>query len=274
MTKVRRCEERSISSPSSGRAAVVPDWPVLAAEITGNAHGLDRGKPAGTLAVHALSWLAEQPFPRDAADWRRAWAEAGVACDDLSCDVLVLNLPGWASEPLRLTLRQVALWQPKAQNAQARMVYVTENPAIIAAAADHFGDRSPTMVCLDGIPSTAALVLLHGLVTAGSAVRYHGDFDWRGLAIAGVLARKVPSAQPWRFTTTDYVQAVRHGLGTVPLSGAPHMSPWDPELATIMKTAGTAIYEEQVIEDLLEDLDNSRREPDQPKRSPGRGHST
>jgi uncharacterized protein (TIGR02679 family) len=250
-----------------------PRLAVLAAEITGNAHGLDRGKPAGTLAVHALSWLAEQPFPRDAADWRRAWAEAGVACDDLSCDVLVLNLPGWASEPLRLTLRQVALWQPKAQNARARMVYVTENPAIIAATEDHFGDRSPTMVCLDGIPSTAALVLLHGLVTAGYAVRYHGDFDWRGLAIAGVLVRKVPSAQPWRFTTTDYLQAVRQGLGTVPLSGAPHMSPWDPELAPIMKTAGTAIYEEQVIEDLLEDLDNSRREPDQPKRSPGRGRS-
>ncbi len=91
--------------------------------------------------------------------------------------------------------------------------------------------------------------------------------------MAGVLARKVPSAQPWRFTTTDYLQAVRHGLGTVPLSGAPHVSPWDPGLAPILKTAGTAIYEEQVIEDLLGDLDNSRREPDQPKRSPGRGHS-
>jgi len=83
---------------------------VLAAEVTGDSHGLDRGKPAGTLAVHALSWLSEQTFPRDALDWRRTWSEAGVACDDLSCDVLVLNLPGHADQPLRLTLRQALSW--------------------------------------------------------------------------------------------------------------------------------------------------------------------
>ena len=69
---------------------------VLAADVMGDAHALDRGKPVGTLAVHALSWLAGRPYPQDAADWRRTWSDAGVACDDLSCDVLVLNLPGSA----------------------------------------------------------------------------------------------------------------------------------------------------------------------------------
>ncbi len=78
---------------------------VLAADVVGDTHGLDRGRPAGTLVVHALGWLRSEAFPHDAADWRRAWAEAGVACDDLSCDVLVLNLPGFPKEPLRLTLR-------------------------------------------------------------------------------------------------------------------------------------------------------------------------
>ncbi len=225
---------------------------VLAAEVTGDSHGLDRGKPAGTLAVHALSWLSGQAFPRDAVDWRRTWSEAGVACDDLSCDVLVLNLPGYAAQPLRLTLRQALSWQPRA--VVHGTVYVTENPAIVAAAADQLTDRSPTMVCLDGIPSTAALMVLDGLVGAGWAVLYHGDFDWRGLAIAGVLARKLPAAKPWRFRAPDYRRALARGLGTVALSGRMTSSPWDGELALAMREAGVAVYEEQVVSDLLADM--------------------
>lgn len=226
--------------------------PVLAAEVTGDAKGLDRGKPIGTLTVHALSWLAERPFPQDAADWRRAWAEAGVACDDLSCDALVLNLPGWPAEPLRLTLRQASSWRAPATVGDA--VFVSENPAVVAAAADHLGERCPTMVCLDGMPSTAALVILDGLVAAGGAVRYHGDFDWRGLAIASVLARKVPTAAPWRFSAAEYRRAVPRQRSSVALSGRATTSPWDAELAAAMEEHGVAIYEEQVIDVLLGDL--------------------
>jgi uncharacterized protein (TIGR02679 family) len=133
-------------------------------------------------------------------------------------------------------------------------VYVTENPAIVAAAADQLTDRSPTMVCLDGIPSTAALMVLDGLVGAGWAVLYHGDFDWRGLAIAGVLARKLPAAKPWRFRAPDYRRALARGLGTVALSGRMTSSPWDGELALAMREAGVAVYEEQVVSDLLADM--------------------
>ncbi len=225
---------------------------VLAAGVTGDAHGLDRGKPAGTLAVHALSWLGERPFPEDAADWRRTWSEAGVACDDLSCDVLVLNLPGWSPEPLRLTLRQASSWRVPAS--EGDVVFVCENPAVVAAAVDELDSRSPPMVCLDGMPSTAALVILDGLVAAGATVRYHGDFDWRGLAIAGVLSRKVPRVEPWQFGSGDYRKAVQGGLATVPLSGPPARSPWDADLAPAMEGAGVAVYEEQVVDDLLGEL--------------------
>ena len=100
----------------------------------------------------------------------------------------------------------------------------------------------------------AALVTLSGLVAAGGTVHYHGDFDWRGLAIAEVLVRKVPTAQPWRFGARDYAGAVQRGFGTIALSGLPHPSPWDPDLALVMGETGKAIYEEQVLEDLLEDM--------------------
>lgn len=226
--------------------------PVLAADVTGDAHGLDRGRSVGTLAVHALSWLTERPFPQDAADWRRTWAEAGVACDDLSCDVLVLNLPGWPTEPIRLTLRQVSSWRPPSIGTQ--VAFACENPAVVAAAADNLGDGTPTMVCVDGMPSTAALVVLDALVGADCTVRYHGDFDWRGLGIAAVLARKIPSVQPWRYGARDYAQAVDRGLGTVSLTGRPTQSPWDDELATVMEAAAVAVCEEQVLDELLGDL--------------------
>ncbi len=223
---------------------------VLAAETTGDAHGLDRRRPAGTLVVHALAFRAGRPFPEDAADWRRAWADAGVACDDLSCDVLALGLPGGAEEPLRLTLRQATRWRPPHVPACA---FVCENPAVVAAAADAGVPVAP-LVCVEGIPSTAALCVLGELAAAGSRIRYHGDFDWRGLAIATVVARKVPGVEPWRFSGADYLAHVGASLGTMPLTGRRAASPWDPALAEAMSAAGVAVYEEQVLDGLLADV--------------------
>ena len=225
---------------------------VLAADVVGDAHGLDRGRPVGTLAVHALSWLRNEQFPTDAADWRRVWADAGVACDDLSCDVLVLNLPGFSKEPLRLTLRQVISWSPPPMSTSA--IYVCENPAVVAAAADRLGESSPPLVCVDGMPSTAALMVLDRLSQDGHAIGYHGDFDWRGLGIATVVARKLPTTIPWRYGASDYQRAVVGGLGTVELFGRAASSPWDDALASAMEAAGVAIYEEQVIGELVDDL--------------------
>jgi len=150
----RVADGQQIGGSAGGRHRLA----VLAAEVVGDAHALDRGRPAGTLVVHALTWLREVPFPQDAADWRRAWADAGVACDDLSCDVLVLNLPGFAMEPLRLTLRQVMSWRPPAGD--HGLVLACENLAVVAAMTDRFGEAAPPIVCVDGMPSTAALLVL------------------------------------------------------------------------------------------------------------------
>lgn len=227
--------------------------PVLAADVVRDSHALDRGRPAGTLVVHALSWLRSEPFPQDAADWRRAWADAGVACDDLSCDVLVLNLPGFAKEPLRLTLRQVMSWQPPAM--PRGVAFACENPAVVAAASDRLGEDSPPLVCVDGMPSTAALMVLERLSEDEHTIRYHGDFDWRGLTIATVIARKLPGATPWRYGASDYERAIAAGLGTVDLTGRPSPSPWDDDLLRAMELTGLAIYEEQVLSEMLGDLE-------------------
>ena len=231
---------------------------VLAADVAGDAHALDRGRPMGTLVVNALSWLRGQPFPIDAADWRRVWAEAGVACDDLSCDTLVLNLPGFERGPWRLTLRQVMAWYPPPVASSGGVAFACENPAVVAAAADELAEASPPLVCVEGMPSTASLVVLDRMARAGYEVGYHGDFDWRGLAIAAVVARKVPASGPWLYGAVEYRQAVDDGLGTVELTGRPSGSPWSDDLPAAMAAAGLAIYEEQVISRLLDDLRHTR----------------
>lgn len=222
---------------------------VLAARVTGDSHALDRGRPAGSLAVHAVCWTGSKTYPEDAAAWRGIWAEAGVACDDLSCDVLVLRVPGWPDEPLRLTLRQIMKWDPPPANGS---VFVCENPTVVSAAADL--PTSSAVICVEGIPSTAAVIALDKLARQGRTIHYHGDFDWRGLAIAAVVFRKIEGSRPWRFGEKDYRLCVEAGLGTAALSGRAQTANWDPTLSQTMAASGVAIYEEQVLDQLLADI--------------------
>ena len=239
---------------------------VLAAETTGDAHGLDRGRPTGTLVLQALGSYSDAPQPETAGAWRAAWQAAGVVCDDLSCHVLVMNLrPRGTSElvgsmvrdhadfgePVRLTLRQVSMGELEPESPTP--IFSCENPAVVAAAADRLGDSSATLVCLEGVPSTAGLVLLERLAMAGCPLHYHGDFDWPGLSIFSTLRRRL-DLSAWRFGADDYQAALGDGRGGIPLVGRPMESSWDAALAPAMSEAGVAVFEEQVIDRLLEDL--------------------
>ncbi len=246
---------------------------VLAAESTGDAHSLDRGRPLGTLIAGALAVLdreeeATRPdWPTAGAYWwRRRWARAGVMCDDLSVSVLALNLPvassgdivaesiyehARAGEPLRLTLRQLAIGEIEVVPGAA--VHVCENPSVVAQAAALLEQRSAPLVCVEGQPNSAVHALLDLLVSGGSSTRYHGDFDWDGLRIGGALVARYGSA-PWRFSVTDYLEAAP--LGRLPLQ-APRSdisTPWSPRLPESMATQVVAIHEEQVLTPLIDDL--------------------
>lgn len=238
----------------------------LAADVTGDSHALDRNRPLGSLAVHAIAFVEGGAVPSSAAGWRRLWGDAGVVCDDLSCDVLVLNLPllgddplaritregAGSGEPLRLTLRQLA--RGPLTVAGEVGVFVCENPVVVAHAADRLGAASAPLVCVDGIPNTAARRLLTELRGAGASLRYHGDFDWGGLRIGSIVIGQL-GAQPWRFGATDYRAAVaRVGPAAVPLGDRGLSALWDGELPAAMADAGVAIYEEQVLDDLTADL--------------------
>jgi uncharacterized protein (TIGR02679 family) len=182
----------------------------------------------------------------------------------LSAPVLALNLPALptntvgkqiclfaeAGEPTYLTVRQLLREPPKFESGDGRTVFVCENPAVVAAAADEVGAMCAPLICIHGQLKTSARLLLNHLSDAGWELAYHGDFDWPGLQIANrIIARH--HARPWRMGASDYRSVP---LSSVPLTGFEVAASWDVDLALAMKLAGYSLLEEQVLSHLCLDL--------------------
>lgn len=239
----------------------------LAAELTGDAHGLDPGRPLAGLVLRAGLRLAGwQAMPKAASGRRRLWAELGVLCDPVSSQVLVLGLrptgdamlarhlrdAAGAGQPRRITLREIQSEPLRVE--PGTLLFVCENPAVVTAAADELASRCAALVCLEGQPSTAAMTLLSDLAGQGARIRFQCDFDWAGVRIGNQLAA-IPNAAPWAFREQDYRAAIAGTPAARPLRGDPVEPRWDPGLGAAMRGLGLALYEEQIQSDLLGALD-------------------
>ncbi|WP_437721428.1 TIGR02679 family protein [Sorangium sp. So ce861] len=234
----------------------------LAASATGDSHALDAGAPLGALVFRFAAALSGVARCERAAERRDVWDQAGVLLDELSAPVLVLNLGAApdslagrvlamhaaAGEPCRLAVRQLRRAPPRF-DLSGQEVFVCENPAILAAAADHLGPRGAPLVCVEGQVRTAARLLLERLRGAGATLRYHGDFDWGGVRIGNVVMGR-HGALPWRYGAADYREAPKGAE----LAGAPVAAAWDEALGAAMREDGRAVHEEGVVEALLADL--------------------
>ncbi|WP_327006845.1 TIGR02679 family protein [Dactylosporangium sp. NBC_01737] len=242
----------------------------LAEQVTGTAHGLDDDTLLNRLVLRgiALATTGQAEAPASAVDRRALWESVGVAGDTVATTALTYGLvplgDGWQATQLRerashhreahLTLRDLRQLLPIRLAPQT--VYVCENPRVLEAAAQ--ARVRAAMVCTLGNPTAVTLALIDAVAANdGVRLRYHGDFDWPGVAIAGRLMRRT-GAGPWRFTAADYEAAVlaTRDPDTPPhqLSGAPVATAWDPDLATAMLREGVAVHEERVTEALLADL--------------------
>jgi uncharacterized protein (TIGR02679 family) len=232
----------------------------LAAEMLGDAHALDEGRPVATVTLAALrAGVAERP--------REVWASQGVLVGELAAPALALNLTahtGTAAgalaeqartlgEPVHLSLRAL-LRAPPRWLLRDRSVFVCENPAVVAMAADRSGSCAAPLVCTDGMPSAAQRTLLAQLHEAGAELRYHGDFDWAGIAIGNYVMRTF-GAKPWRFRARDY--AARSPRNGRRLDDVCVTAEWDADLDRTMRDIGLALEEEAVIDLLLADLTSS-----------------
>jgi uncharacterized protein (TIGR02679 family) len=253
----------------------------LAAEVLGDSHGLDNGRPVATIVLRACAAgtsidVIEAARLQDAEESvRERWARLGITVNELALPALCLNLPGLDAdvahrqlqratpldsspgfglspgEPVHLSLRSL-LRRPPTWHVAQRDVFVCENPNVVAIAADRLGAACAPLVCTDGMPSAAQQTLLAQLAAAGARLRYHGDFDWAGLVIGNFVMREF-GAEPWRFGTADYLSATADHR--IALRGdKPVVARWDDRLASAMSEQRVVVHEEGVVESLLIDL--------------------
>ena len=232
----------------------------LAAAVTGSSHALDDGEPLAGLVLRALALRSGEVAPTDTSARRALWERAGVVADSLSSTCLTLGLRvaragarerAWSKaaergDPVHLTPWDLARSELRVRSPE---VLVCENPRVLEAVAERYAGRV-AVVCTNGRPALVTLDVLRRCAGAGAALRYHGDFDWPGVAIANQVIEAV-GASPWRMEADDYLAAPA-GL---PLAGAEVEPSWSSELGPAMRHRGTAVHEEAVLTSLLSDLD-------------------
>jgi uncharacterized protein (TIGR02679 family) len=243
--------------------------PALAADVTGDTKALNHGTVLSTLLLRALALKTGTGRPGTAGERRDLWEANGVVVDDLASRVLVLNIPAeghglaegyglaeWLTGaarfgvPFYVTLHQLMTLPLRIRGA---LVRVCENPAVLRRAAAELGSGSAPLLCTEGQPSAAFAQLAGVVVDGGGELRYHGDFDWPGLAIASAVMDR-HGAVPWRMGAADYLAGLRTDVEHVALTGTPRPTPWDPELSQVMTASGRVLFEETIADDLLRDL--------------------
>jgi uncharacterized protein (TIGR02679 family) len=251
----------------AGRAGVPVLLPALAADVTGDTKALNHGTVLSTLVLRALAIKTGTGRPGTAGERRDLWEASDVVVDDLASRVLVLNMPAeghglaeWLAGAARLgvpfyvTLHQLMTLP---LTVRGTLVHACENPAVLRHAAAELGAGSAPLICTEGRPSAAFHQLADAVVNGGGELRYHGDFDWPGLAIASSVMRR-HGARPWRMSAADYLAGVRADAEHLQLTGTPQPTPWDPELGELMAATGYVLYEESVADVLISDLSGNR----------------
>lgn len=235
----------------------------IGARLLGDAHALDRDRVVHQVVLRGLAAAAGAAVPKGARERESLWAEFGVEPDLLSRTCLVwglridddsplgrrLGAASDAGDPVHITewdLRRVERFAPRV----GTKVIVCENPRVLEGLAET-GVAGWTAVCTSGEPNLVVDRVLIDLALSGADLRYHGDFDWPGIAIANRAIVRY-GVTPWRMTVEDYVNAVR-GDGLA-LSGPAVEPDWDSELGAAMRSHGRAVHEESVLVEMLSAL--------------------
>jgi uncharacterized protein (TIGR02679 family) len=231
----------------------------LASVMTGDSHGLDDGVPAAVLVLRGLAFALDVPPSGSAADRRLLWQRVGVSTDEIPGTVITYGLrpPGTGRWPAMMRERadlglvtHLTMHELRRVGELTRpgeIVHACENPQVLQRLAAAGVDRP--LACTSGNPAAPGSLLLGRAV-----IRYHGDFDWPGIAIARRIINQ--GAQPWRLGCADYCEAAERlpADRRLMLTGRAETTPWDPGLSPAMMAANVAVHEEAIIDRLLADL--------------------
>jgi uncharacterized protein (TIGR02679 family) len=231
----------------------------LAAGTAHDAHALDDDGRLCQLVLRALAARVDRPTPTTAAERRDIWESVGVTTDSVSTTCLTRGLgvlESWSGaaryqlaaesgDPIHVTwwdLRRGLAMTPDQE------VFVCENPRVLEAIAER-GLDGIAIVCTSGRSTLVVLEVLRRLVESGAHIRYHGDFDWPGIAMVNQLVAMY-GAEPWRMSADDYLDSPAR----LPLVGSEVAPAWDAELGAAMRHRGLAVHEEAVLGGLLDSL--------------------
>ncbi|MGE3287366.1 MAG: DUF2399 domain-containing protein [Pseudonocardia sp.] len=229
----------------------------IAAVLLGHAHALDSSTRLAVLVTRAL-------VARDGPESERVvWERAGMPLDLVSAPVLTWALPllgdgavaraarAMTAAGLPLHVTTVALRAEPLLVPTGTPVLVVENPRLVEAAAQR--NLAGAVLCTNGNPTTAPTEAIAALRGAGARLRYHGDFDTAGLAMAARAAAM--GCVPFLMAAADY----RGALTAASASGVElpqdtaHVppTPWDGALALLFGEHRRVVHEERVMDEVL-----------------------
>lgn len=238
---------------------------MFAAEITSNPHFFDEGEKVFTVFLYGISDLLGLPYPkkRTAEVTAEFLYQAGLMKDDISNFVVCAGMRGWMKadgkehmgmraacsyrEPQQLSLFHLSLLD-KIQG-QGERVYIVENPAIFMNLLEA-GKGGLSLVCGNGQPNLAVLILLDLVVKNGGILYYSGDFDPEGLLIADRMKlRYGENLKLWHYSKEDYDRAIsREVISLSRMKQLDRLSTEElKEAGKWLKETGAAGYQERLI---------------------------
>lgn len=242
---------------------------VLAAQVWGNPHALDRQTPGGLLFTHALCRRKDRPLPGNAQAWKDLYEENDILVDDLSSTVIAYGIhlyqgqephpayEGYArmKEPCVVTLANLA--HIERALGESDRIFIVENEMVFRELLERATTPWVTLLCTSGQPRTAAYQLMELLCEAGSILYYAGDLDPEGLDIADRLWRRFPNhIRIWRMGEQDYEKSLsQEPISPKRLKILENIT--HPELkqtAARIRECKRAGYQELLLEDLAEDI--------------------
>ena len=250
--------------PPEGRSRSLAE---LANAALDDPHRLDRDTALAPLFDRLLAAaLGLEYSPGGASARDELLAAAGVVQDRTSAKVDTFGLVGRRPDlallrdyPLRsFTLRELEAMASDELRAPRSCVCVVENASVFDWLVARLGglapERRPALVCTNGWLNMADRALLRILVGSGARIRYGGDFDDRGLAIAREVLASVPGSTLWRMNPDDYRAAAASRTEPLDIAAIERFRGTFPNLVPVMAVAARAVYQEGLQDRLLEDL--------------------
>ncbi|MDD2972870.1 MAG: TIGR02679 family protein [Lachnospiraceae bacterium] len=194
---------------------------VLAAQVSGNPHYLDRGSVPGNLFMQGLCSAKDRAYPKCSSEWKERLLETHILPDDISSMVTTLGVHLQIEDQVHpaveefcnrkepVVLTALNLRKATAAWTETKRVYIVENEMVFTYLADRACEDKVALMCTSGQMRNAALEIIDLLADSDTQIYYSGDMDPEGMGIADRLWQRFPeNVHIWRMSPKEYQKAI------------------------------------------------------------------